>query len=467
MEIVPSSILALIIVAALAFKGPQRGLWLVLAVAPFGAAAAFNLPAAGGASILALDLTVVVLFGLVLLSPGGLQQMLGSARMGGPGFWMLLLICFSIVATLFFPRVFYGQTEVFLIARVDGAVGITSAPLRPTTGNLTQLFRMMLGALAYFALATAFRRRPDVGLVVQAMIAGTVVNFALGWLDVASHAAGLPDLLDPIQSANYSILDGSRMAGIKRMVGGFPEASSFGYFSLGLFAFWLHYWVRQGQSAWGGWMLLAATIMLLRSTSSAAYVAVVVFGVAYAGVNYASNLRRQVRRRTAAIWVFALVMAWIGAVGLFAAYELVTPVTDYLDQTLFTKMEGSSGEERMSWNAQAFENFLDTGLMGAGLGSVRASSWLLACLASLGLIGTGFFAAFLWSLSRLREAGGDAEREIVIGGLKAACLALLCSAMLTVPTPDLGLFFFIMAGLAAGLTRGGVLQAQRDGAVLR
>lgn len=467
MEIVPSSILALAVIVALAFKGPQRGLWLVLAVAPCGAAAAFNLPAAGGASILALDLTVVVLFALVMLSRGGVPQIVGTMRAFGPGFWMLLLAAFSVVATLFFPRVFAGQTEVFLIARVDGAVGITSAPLRPTTGNLTQLFRMMLGALAFFALATAFRRRPDAGLVVQAMIAGTVVHFVLGWLDVASHAAGLPKLLDVIQSANYSILDGSRMAGIKRMVGGFPEASSFGYFALGLFAFWLHYWVRQGQSRWGGWMLLAATVLLLRSTSSAAYVAVVVFGVGYAGLSYASNLNRSLRKRTAGIWVSALVLAWLGVVGIFAAYELVEPVTQYLDDALFTKLEGDSGVERMGWNAQAFQNFLDTALMGAGLGSVRASSWLLACLASLGVFGTGLFLAFLTALARQREGDDDDERAIVIGGLKSACFALLCSAMLTVPTPDLGLFFFIMAGLAAGLARGSMLEARWRAQVTR
>lgn len=96
--------------------------------------------------------------------------------------------------------------------------------------------------------------------------------------------------------------------------------------------------------------------------------------------------------------------------------------------------------------------------MGAGLGSVRASSWIMATLASLGIIGTSLFVLFIASVlysPKTRRITDD--RLIVVRALRSACIALLISANLTGATPDLGLFFFAFAGLAAGLNRGVIL----------
>ena len=59
------------------------------------------------------------------------------------------------------PRFFESATEVFSISRVNNQDGIISVPPRPTTGNLTQLFRNFLDACTFFALATVLRERPD------------------------------------------------------------------------------------------------------------------------------------------------------------------------------------------------------------------------------------------------------------------------------------------------------------------
>jgi hypothetical protein len=52
----------------------------------------------------------------------------------------------------------------------------------------------------------------------------------------------------------------------------------------------------------------------------------------------------------------------------------------------------------------------------------------------------------------------------VVTALQAGCLAMLLSALLTHATPDLGLFFFALAGLAAGLSRGATLESRPDSA---
>jgi hypothetical protein len=459
MQIVPSSLLALAAVLALMVMGPYRALWVFLATTPFAAAAAFNLPAAGGASILVSDLAAMALFAATALSAGGLALMAGTARPFQPGFWMLALALFAIFATLMFPSLFRGQTEVFSIARINNESGIVSVPLKPSTGNLTQLFRIMLGVIAFFALATVFRVRPDGRMVLGAMTVVTAVHVALGWLDVVSFAAGLSQLLEPIRSANYAILFDHRMVGLKRMIGGFPEASSFGYFSLGLTAFWLHYWISAPMSRRAPWMLALVGIVLLRSTSSAAYVSLVLFLATYALVMLALSLRARVGRRGAAIAAAGAVAVWAAAMAIFLAYHMVEPVTAFLDRALFDKLDGASGVERMSWNAQAFVNFRETWFLGAGLGSVRASNWLMAVLASLGVIGAVLFAAFFATLARAPLPKDDL-RGPVVGALKAAAGAFLISAMLTASTPDLGVIFFAVCGLIAGLSRGAQLESR-------
>lgn len=464
MQIVPTTALAFAAILAILWLGPRRGLWAFFALTPFGAAAALNLPGAGGASIVLADAAALALFAIVLTREGGVARLLGTMRPLQPGFFLLVLFAFCVLATMVFPRLFAGQTEVFGIARVEGQVGIVTRPLGPTNGNLTQLFRVSLGVMVFLALATVFRRAPDPGAVVAALAVGTGVHATLGVLDVASHNAGAPGLLDPIRTANYAMADEQVMAGLKRMVGGFPEASAFGYHTMGLLGFWLQYWFDGGRFRGSLWFALGVVALLILSTSTAAYVAGAAFVTAFAALNAGRLVRRVVGRRVVALLGLLVVLAPIAATGLVLAYELSPAVGAYFDRLLFDKLASDSGVERMSWNAQAIRNFLDTWTVGAGLGSVRASNWLLACLASLGLLGTALYLAFIGSVflcapppgDRSRGLPGDRRDEaaIVVRALQAGCLALLLRALVTKSTPNLELSFFAMAGLAAGLARG-------------
>jgi len=138
---------------------------------------------------------------------------------------------------------------------------------------------------------------------------------------------------------------------------------------------------------------------------------------------------------------------------------MVEPVTAFFDDMLFDKMESDSGVERMSWNTQALTNFRDTWGFGAGLGSVRASNWLIACLGSIGALGTALYVAFLTSFM-LAPAGPTGEAgHAAIRAAKAGVFAMLSSAILTHSTPDLGLFIFALAGAATGLSRAGVMES--------
>lgn len=443
--------------AILMAQGVHRGLWALFMMMPLGAAAAFNLPALGGATIGITDLAAVVVFLMVVLTRGAGASTFGTIRAYQPGFFFAGVMIVAAFSAIFFPVFFTGETEVFGISRNENSPGIVRIPLGFSTGNITQLFRLTLGFILFLALATAFRRRPDARAVLRAMIAATVLNFVLGWVDVLTYTTGTALLLDPIRTANYSMHITDTMAGFKRMVGGFPEASSFGVFSLALFGFWLQYVVRAGAGRAGPWMLALATISVLRSTSSAAYLALVVFVVGFTLFYLLRVLRPRADRRTMSFVLIMALILWLGGLAIAAGYGLVEQVTEFLDRVLFKKLSSDSGVERMSWNAQAMQNFRDTWGLGAGLGSVRASNWLVACLGSIGVLGTLLYLGFLGALARMPETrpnGTDhPPHGAVILALKSAIFALLVSAVLTLATPDLGLPFFALAGLATGLSR--------------
>lgn len=459
MEFVPSSLLALAAIVALATFGPRRGAWAFFALLPFGAAAAFNLPALGGATIGVADLAAVVVFGLVLLRRGAGASVIGTLRPWQPGFLLTLVMIVAAFSAIFLPRIFAGETEVFGIARTAQGTGIVRYPLGPSTGNITQLFRLGLDFCVFVGLATAFRRVSDTGPALTALIVATLVHVALGWIDVATFATGTAQILDPIRTANYSMHITDTMAGIKRMVGGFPEASSFGYFSLGLFGFWLQYWISTPGSRAAPWMLVLSTVAVLRSTSSAAYLALAVFVVVFALYTVFRNLRPEAERRSVVLTAGGAMLLMATLVAAVASYQLVEPVTTFLDRALFQKLATDSGVERLSWNTQALINFRDTWGLGAGLGAVRASNWVIACLGSIGVVGTGLFIAFLASVAAAPSGPRHDPRAGVIRGLKAGCLAMMSAAILTHSTPDLGLFFFALAGVATGLSRALVLES--------
>ena len=460
MQVVLSTPFALFVMIALAIKGPMRGLWVLMATTRFGVAAAFNLPAAGGASIMVTDIAAITMFTLLWLEPCSTSRLLGTMRPFQPGFFLILLIVFSAVSAILFPRLFEGQTEVFGIDRSANTAGIISVGLHATTGNLTQLFRVLLDGFTFFTLATVFREEPETATVVRAMAVAAFLNVALGWLDVMTGMVGAGILMEPIRTANYAIMADVAMAGLKRMIGGFSEASSFGYYTLGMFGFWLVYWLRATPSRLTGWALVMTALVLVRSTSSSAYVSMAAFLVTVGAIAVARDLGRSADRRILSLVIWGVIGIWLAALAVGAGYALIDDVKAFFDRALFDKLDTASGIERMSWNLRAFQNFTDTALMGAGLGSMRASNWLLACLGSIGVIGTGLYLAFLGALFAAPARREDRDRAAAIAGLQAGCLAMFISAMLTQPTPDLGIIFFAMAGLAVGLSRGAVVESR-------
>jgi hypothetical protein len=254
-----------------------------------------------------------------------------------------------------------------------------------------------------------------------------------------------------VPSTNYSILVNHEIASLKRMIGGFPEASAFGYYTLGLFGFWFRYAALSHGKRYPSLFLLLSVFLLFRSASTSAYLAIGLFLILYVALNTQSTLGRAISARTARLIGFSALLMVLLACGAVAAYELIPDVKTFLDRLLFNKLETDSGVERLSWNARALENLQDTFGIGAGLGSLRASNWLIATLASIGVLGAIIFIAFLLSMFRTSGQRAVSEYYIVIEALKYGCLGLFLRAMVVKATPNLEIIFFAYAGLLVGL----------------
>jgi O-antigen ligase len=101
---------------------------------------------------------------------------------------------------------------------------------------------------------------------------------------------------------------------------------------------------------------------------------------------------------------------------------------------------------------------LDTGGLGVGLGSSRASSWLLAVLSQLGVLGTILLGILVLEIFKRPYRDPPAPREAELAALcmsmRAAAFATVVSLFISAGNADPGIFFFAsLATLLVGRTR--------------
>jgi hypothetical protein len=446
MQFVATTPIALILCAAILWTGPLRGAVLVFLTMPFDSAAAVNLTGLG--SITLTDATTLAMAVSLGLHGRWFPGLLGSILAGPYMRAMVLLLVIIGIGAVFLPRVFYQSTEVYAFLRGAGGPRITLTPLHPTGSNIGQSFRMGMSGLVFFLMLHVFRTAHGARHVFRAMVAASVAHILLSLADLMTPLFGR-NLLGPLRTAMVNVLDNQVLFGMRRLIAGFPEPSGFGAYTIGLYGFWLRLWFGRGGIL-AGLMTLAMLVLLVRSTSSAAYANLILF----TGAFLIWHSRAVVGGRRPLL-IYAVLVAMVpGTVGAAVLVQELVPIAgDFLDTTLFSKLQSHSGSTRMSWNLQALINLLDTYGLGAGIGSVRASGWVFACLGNLGLIGT---AVYLWLVARilLVRLPMTAPRgaAALVPALQTASAAVVLQAAMLLPYPNLGMPFFAMAGVIAGLT---------------
>ena len=413
----------------------------LMASLAFGSTSIATLSSLGGSS----PLIYTVFCGLLILSVAARRtalQDLGRAFTIYPAFWLVtLLMVYAIIGCVFFPRIFAGQTSVFVPTRL----GVSELALAPVSGNISQTGYFVMGGVTFMAVSLLLMRGISTDDVRKAFFAWILCHTAMGILDLAAKMAGIGDILEPIRTASYAMLTETQMAGFWRIAGAQAEASGFAGISLACLAFCYVYWRRTG-SRFALRLGLTLLVLVVFSTSSTGYV-----GLAVLSIPVMLSLMRSLARQ----WLSSadvLILATFG-IGFFMALLLMMtypsffdPFLALFDSSVTNKLQSSSGQERMYWNVRSLQSMIDTHGLGVGFGSSRASSWPIAVVSQLGITGTVLMALAVFMIMRVPKAfrrNADPETQAVVAATRAAVFGGIVAGSMISGTADPGIVFFV------------------------
>jgi len=453
MVVTPFALLVLLLGTLMLFRGGPLGMFsLFLGSTLFGGSAAFILVAAGGSSIPPAQFLLLFL-GIRLLLPGE-GQMDALQRAIWDNRYLVLFVLYGIVSAFILPRIFARQMMVTPLKPIPGADLFAVVPLRATSQNITTAF-YLVGTLVAGIMATAAMQRP--GAALRVVRVGTGIAYAHALLGISSvllAGTAWDRFLALFRNGNYAQLNQS-FGGLVRMSGIWPETSGFAAYGAIWCIFMLELWLRDIDPRRTGPAGLLLLIALIASTSSSAYVSLAAYAV-FVTVRFAVGPWVMTARKQ-----LALIALGLGGMTLvLAAFVLLPGVAakfaNILSLMTFEKADSGSGIQRAFWAKQGIDVFLASYGLGIGAGSFRSSSVATAILGSMGVIGIGTFIAHLLRSAQpfrsefldLRPA--DFDRGVG-GAASTTALLMLAPAMIAAPSPDPGLMWAVMCGMALAL----------------
>lgn len=424
------------------WRSADQALAFVLACCVFGATAGLVL---GGSP---------VLLSVCAMAPVLWHAVRAGRFQGGawpPGALALAVLwAWAVLVTGFAPRLFEGETEVIGIVPRGSGIANDLVPLAAQRGNLNQLAYLTLGLATVLAMTRLLDSPQRRARLADAMLWMAGLNLLVTAVQMLHLYGGAPNLLDGLANAGYAIHLGGSIGGLQRLSGGFAEPSGYAMFTLAACAVCAALAQQRHRTRCSVALALGSLAALLLSTSSTGYVGLALLAAGHAAV---LAVRAVVVPQRVRLGGLAL-LAWGGAVVVLAALLLWPGLLDgiarVVDSTLLGKLDSDSGRERNFWNARAWISFVETFGLGVGLGSTRASSYLLVLLSNVGIVGLGLYGVFVATTAgrALRPGPADAAPVAAAHGM----LALLAAAMVSATVFDLGLLFYLLAGAAASAT---------------
>lgn len=449
MSFEPIGLLVLLIGAASLWLGLRALLCAFLVAILLGAAAVFI---SGSASIPPGQLMLGFVAVGVLYRGEGVKHMIDALKFPQAGFWMAALAVYGIASAYFMPRLFAGMTNIAPLGDSQYAASSAAVPLGPVSSNFTQSV-YLIGDLVCFALTAAVASTEE-GLrkLTLALLAYAGGNVIFAMLDVATFSTGSQWLFAPIRNGQYALHPEETIQGLKRIVGSFTEASVFARSSLGALGFTATLWLCGRYAVWTGPLAVASLLLVILSTSSSGLVALAP-ALVLLYVTLVLHAGLDPRRPFALAVIIVTPLMAIAAVLLVLINEPVLMVVqDYLDVLIFNKATSDSGVERGYWNMLALRNFVDSYGFGVGLGTPRASSFVVALIANVGILGTLFYLAFITRV----VVGRRSEFRTYVGDVKLAarngCICLLMADAIASSAVDQGLLFYVLAAAACAAT---------------
>lgn len=416
-------------------------------------------PVLGGAAALLLGSTGIqpghFFLGFLILSTFWLHgdpAMVADRTLRSPAFvWLVLLVVYGVLAGYFAPRLLEGTMEIIPLGTSASGTSEGKIPLMPVSGNFTQAVYLTADLVTFGLILSIASTQRSFRHVTLGVLAFGIANVFFGIADLLSPGTPIADLFSYIRNSTYTFHADEMVAGMRRIIGSWPEASAFAGASMAVVGFCGTLWICGRHSAMSGLLFALSTILIIRSTSSGGIAGLPIC----LAILYLTSLLRcggasGTRASLLVVIAFPVVALMLGFV-LALNRDLFQEVYRFVDITILSKPASLSALERGSWNASGLSNFWDSYGFGVGLGTVRTSSFAVALLSNVGVFGTIFFLAFL--LTAVIWPRGEARSYEADVGLAArnGCLCLIVGALISGSTVDLGLIFFIMAGLRSAV----------------
>lgn len=460
------SVVGFLICALLILAGRYSGglLAALIGALAFGATAAMSLTSLGGSSPLIYTLIQIILICSVVLKRSFVRD-LWTVMSQQPIAWVVLIFMIYVIGGSFIlPRLFFGQTTAFVPIKLESR--IAEVPLSPVSGNATQTLYFVLNVLTFYAVSILFSKGNQIKAIRNGMFIWATLLVVAGFTDLTGKMIGAGDLLEPIRSASYSMLTNVEQGSFFRIVGPYAEASVFGAATVVTLAFTFTYW-RGTRDAVALGLSVALLMLLLLSTSSTAYVGAILISIPL----FFSILKSSASGRISRPDLF-LLCCGIGLIVIVIAIELynekiLDPIWELFNTMILNKASSASGQERAYWNLRSIDSFFDTAGLGIGLGSSRASSWIVAVISQLGVVGAVVLSALTYQIASRRWvralAASGAETSVIARSLRSTTLAALVTATVAGGGADPGMLFFITLAVSSAFRHAPCTTTHSDG----
>ncbi|WP_267360557.1 MULTISPECIES: hypothetical protein [unclassified Methylobacterium] len=431
---------------AMLFVGEKAALGIFLPCVLLQSAAAMLLPGVGVVQPGHFALGFVIL--VAMKSQRSRDAIFDRTKFGKLEILLVCTLIYGLLSAFFLPRLFQYAITVNAIGGGSVLFGTERVQLEPTSGNITQPIYFIGDIICYFVVRGLCRSDAAFWLGVRAVMLTCVLNCAFGLLDIATKATGTTFLLGIIRNSTYGLLTEVSSGSFFRIVGSYTEASAFAGATLSTFTVSCRLWLGNVYPRINLPIAMLSLLLLLFSTSSTGYAGLpVCFALLYFGALYRITCGKS--SYMDAYFVSAVPLT-IFIIICFIIYDhdLFQQLSFFFDQALFSKGSSESGIERGTWNADALQSFYSSYGLGIGLGSTRASSFLLACLSNIGALGSMFFGLFILGI----VIGGLSAETTATAHCRAAlrlgCLGTIIAASISGTLVDLGLWFYTLAALA-------------------
>lgn len=358
---------------------------------------------------------------------------LSVCRYGNGILWgMACLVLWYTAVTLITPRVFSGIPVYSPRAGIDGQVFIKEA-LQPGVTNFIQLAYLYTNV--FFVIAILFVSPRISALVIYRSVLGSIgialLLLVVNQLLIYAGQQAILNIFYPFAELRGEAF--GQLMGSRPFVP-FLEPSQAGMFLAGASALtFLTYLNKGGVMRLLLFVICLVCVFFVKST----------VGAAGSAIGCAIGLTLLLLLRKGAVPLITIRFLVICGLGMVAILFTWDYVANYYYSVYLDKIGGRSFEHRSYSNEDAIEVMKDTMLLGAGLGSNRASSLVYTLISAVGPLGFVLYALLFltpWVVA-LKFALFNAD--VIESGVFCAAIVIAC--MLAVP--DLS-YPFMWFGLA-------------------